>query len=424
MQKNLQEDGSSSKGGTKESETLPQELPKATSIIVIGMAGSGKSTFTSCLQNYHTDQRKGEGKNTDESSSTANELNGPAPYFVNLDPAVTQLNYSPNVDIRDTIDYHRLMEEYNLGPNGGILTALNLFTTKFDQVLGILERRSNDVDHIILDTPGQIEIFTWSASGSIITDALATAMPTVVAYIIDTPRTLAPATFMSNMLYACSIMYKTKLPFIVVFNKIDVQDHQFAIEWMEDFEKFQHALKETRNPTEPIDPKHSGNLFHRGDGDEGTYMNSLMNSMALILDEFYKNLRSVGVSSTTQAGMSDFFDAVKEARKEYMDDYRPELDRVVKERANKKENDKKAQLDRMMKDMRLNKGKRSAENNSENESDMRDNIDPQYEGDGQLLDPDVDEDIQEQEEDMFPSAGSQFGRDGSAWPRQFGKIDM
>lgn len=57
--------------------------------------------------------------------------------------------------------------------------------------------------HIILDTPGQIEIFTWSASGAIITDAVASSFPTVVAYIIDTPRTTAPATFMSNMLYAC-----------------------------------------------------------------------------------------------------------------------------------------------------------------------------------------------------------------------------
>ena len=57
--------------------------------------------------------------------------------------------------------------------------------------------------YVILDTPGQIEIFTWSASGSIITDAVASSLPTVVAYIIDTPRTTAPATFMSNMLYAC-----------------------------------------------------------------------------------------------------------------------------------------------------------------------------------------------------------------------------
>lgn len=58
--------------------------------------------------------------------------------------------------------------------------------------------------HILVDTPGQIEIFTWSASGSIITEAIASSVPTVVAYIIDTPRTTAPATFMSNMLYACS----------------------------------------------------------------------------------------------------------------------------------------------------------------------------------------------------------------------------
>jgi len=113
---------------------------------------------------------------------------------------------------------------YNLGPNGGILTALNLFTTKFDQVLDLVEKRAETVEcasvsfsycrdplslrlylssYVIIDTPGQIEIFTWSASGAIITDAVASALPTVVAYIVDTPRTVAPATFMSNMLYAC-----------------------------------------------------------------------------------------------------------------------------------------------------------------------------------------------------------------------------
>jgi hypothetical protein len=57
--------------------------------------------------------------------------------------------------------------------------------------------------HVLLDTPGQIEIFTWSASGAIITDAVAGTFPTIVAYVLDTPRSAAPATFMSNMLYAC-----------------------------------------------------------------------------------------------------------------------------------------------------------------------------------------------------------------------------
>ena len=45
-------------------------------------------------------------------------------------------------------------------------------------------------------------------------------MPTVVVYVMDTARNVSPVTFMSNMLYACSILYKTKLPFIIVMNKV------------------------------------------------------------------------------------------------------------------------------------------------------------------------------------------------------------
>lgn len=145
-----------------------------------------------------------------------------------------------------------------------------------------------------MDTPGQIEIFTWSASGAIITDTLAATYPTVIAYIIDTPRTTAPATFMSNMLYACSILYKTKLPFILVFNKTDVVSHDFAVEWMTDFEKFQDALRR-----------------------DTSYMSSLMNSMSLVLDEFYQHLKVVGVSAVTGHGVDDFFKAVDEAADEY-----------------------------------------------------------------------------------------------------------
>ena len=65
-------------------------------------------------------------------------------------------------------------------------------------------------------------MFTWSASGAIITEALASSFATIVVYIIDTARSTSPVTFMSNMLYACSILYKTKLPFIVVLNKVSI----------------------------------------------------------------------------------------------------------------------------------------------------------------------------------------------------------
>ena len=83
---------------------------------------------------------------------------------------------------------------------------------------------------MLVDTPGQIEIFTWSASGAIITEAFASTFPTVIAYVVDTPRSANPVTFMSNMLYACSILYKTRLPLVLVFNKVDVAKHEFALE--------------------------------------------------------------------------------------------------------------------------------------------------------------------------------------------------
>ena len=78
-------------------------------------------------------------------------------------------------DIRDTVKYKEVMKQYNLGPNGGIMTSLNLFATRFDQVLKFIDKRITDSSYVLIDTPGQIEVFTWSASGSIITEALVRA---------------------------------------------------------------------------------------------------------------------------------------------------------------------------------------------------------------------------------------------------------
>ncbi|KAF7983603.1 hypothetical protein HWV62_20510 [Athelia sp. TMB] len=297
-------------------------------IITIGMAGAGKSTFVQRINSH------------------LHSLSPPSPpYILNLDPAVTHLPFEANIDIRDTVNYQEVMKQYNLGPNGGILTALNLFTTKFDQVLSLVEKRAETVDYVILDTPGQIEIFTWSASGAIITDAVASSLPTVVAYIIDTPRTTAPATFMSNMLYACSILYKTKLPFILVFNKTDVQPHDFALEWMHDFEAFQAALA-----------SHNGTRDAEG---EPTYMNSLMNSMSLVLDEFYQHLKAVGVSSVTGAGIDEFFTAVEASREEYETLYLPDLERAraVREKTlqDARADVKADSMDRLMKDLAIDR---------------------------------------------------------------------
>lgn len=53
------------------------------------------------------------------------------------------------------------MKQYGLGPNGGIVTALNLFATQFNEVITLCQKRQDEIDYILLDTPGQIEGVFW-----------------------------------------------------------------------------------------------------------------------------------------------------------------------------------------------------------------------------------------------------------------------
>ncbi|XP_037103393.1 GPN-loop GTPase 1-like [Syngnathus acus] len=282
---------------------------KAVCLLVLGMAGSGKTTFVQRLAAHlHT-------------------LQSP-PYLINLDPAVHDVPFPANIDIRDTVNYKEVMKQYGLGPNGAIVTSLNLFATRFDQVMRFIEKKQHSHRYVLIDTPGQIEVFTWSASGSIITEALASSFPCVVLYVLDTSRSVSPVTFMSNMLYACSILYKTKLPFVVVMNKTDIIEESFAVEWMKDFEAFQDALNQ-----------------------ESSYVSNLTRSMSLVLDEFYANLRVAGVSSVTGSGLEELLVQVREAADEYERDYRPEYERLHQQLTDAQSGKRREQLERLARDL-------------------------------------------------------------------------
>lgn len=283
-------------------------------IIVVGMAGSGKTTFLHRLV-CHT---------------MASNIRG---YVLNLDPAVMTLPFGANIDIRDTVRYKEVMKQFNLGPNGGILTSLNLFATKFDEVISTIEKRADQLDYVLVDTPGQIEIFTWSASGAIITEAFASTFPTVITYVVDTPRSSSPATFMSNMLYACSILYKTRLPLVLAFNKTDVANHQFALEWMEDFEALHAALDS-----------------------DSSYTSTLTRSLSLSLEEFYKNLKSVPVSAVSGDGMDAFFKAIDASAEEYMETYKAELDKRRAEKQRLEEERRLENMEKLRRDMENSRG--------------------------------------------------------------------
>lgn len=147
---------------------------KPVCLIVLGMAGSGKTTFVYRLIDYLKDK----------SLST---------YAVNLDPAVHYVPYQTNIgmfilkifcilDIRDTVKFKEVMKQYGYGPNGAIMTSLNFFSSQFHKVIDLIQKHSEKLSYVILDTPGQIEVFTWSASGTIITECLVVLIYFVLIY--------------------------------------------------------------------------------------------------------------------------------------------------------------------------------------------------------------------------------------------------
>ncbi|XP_044738826.1 GPN-loop GTPase 1 isoform X2 [Chrysoperla carnea] len=278
-------------------------------LIILGMAGSGKTSFVHQLSVFENKIHK--------------------PYLINLDPACRNPPYPCKIDIRDTVNYKEVMKQYSLGPNGAIVTSLNLFATKFNDVINLIEKSNPEHKLCVFDTPGQIEVFTWSVSGTIVTESLASSFPTVVVYVMDTVRSVNPVTFMSNMLYACSILYKTRLPFIIVMNKTDVVEHSYAVDWMNNFESFQEALED--------DDKLESN----------GYMNKLTHSMSIVLDEFYQGLKVCGVSALTGEGFDEFYKLVEVAAKEYETDYRVEWEKIRNEMKNKESQKYQEKLEKL-----------------------------------------------------------------------------
>ena len=207
---------------------------------------------------------------------------------------------------------------------------------------------------------------------------------------------------------------------ILVFNKTDVKDAEFAHEWMTDFEAFQAALR-----SEEDAGTFEGGPGVGGGGGSG-YMGSLLNSMSLMLEEFYRHLSVVGVSSMTGKGVPEFFEAVKEKAAEYERDYKPELERRQKERQEEKKGRREKELAQLMKDVNVkgssstaspgSKGKsagglrkaqlqkdkanRQGETLSDLEDEMEDDIP------AEMVEPDEDEDYDNTEDAEDGGAGT------------------
>ena len=198
-------------------------------IFVTGTAGSGKSMLTSKILEYY-------------------QKNGVFASALNLDPGVESLPYRPDVDVRDYVDIVQIMQQYDLGPNGSMIMANDLIASKIDDIQN--EIHGVNPDYLIVDTPGQIELFAYRASGPFFIQNIDASEKTNI-FLYDGTMIVSPSNFISISLLATSIKLRLGLPTINVMTKTDLIPDKIdqVLKWSSDPISLEEELKTLEGET-------------------------------------------------------------------------------------------------------------------------------------------------------------------------------
>jgi GTPase SAR1 family protein len=196
-------------------------------IFVTGTAGAGKSLLTQALKNWYV------GKGEDAIT-------------VNLDPGVLTLPYEPEVDIRQSIDLQEIMERYSLGPNGALIFAADMIATRLAQIQEEID--SYKPEYVIVDTPGQTELFAFRESGEFIVKE-SRADSKVLLFLLDPYLGNTPTNYLSMVLLSASVGLRMSIPRISVLTKKDIARDTVKriLEWSKNSSTFEDALVATRD---------------------------------------------------------------------------------------------------------------------------------------------------------------------------------
>lgn len=184
-------------------------------VFVLGTAGSGKSLLTSAFSIWLSMQ--GENVGT-----------------LNLDPGAIVLPYTPDVNVRDYIRVEDLMEEHRIGPNGALVLACDMVAERIDVVAGELE--VIDPDLVIVDTPGQMELFAFRRAGREIAERIS-GQGRAVLYLFDSLFSREPLNYVVNMLLSTAVYNRFLLPQVHLLTKVDLlseREVERELEWASD----------------------------------------------------------------------------------------------------------------------------------------------------------------------------------------------
>ncbi len=169
-------------------------------VFIIGTAGSGKSLLTAAFSEWL-------------------KMSQQNVAIVNMDPGVLKLPYTPDVDVRDYVDVGGLMEKYGLGPNGALVLAADLIADEVENVSR--EIGDSDSDIVLVDTPGQMELFAFRASGPYIANEL-TKEPKAIVYLFDAVFSANPLNYVSNLFLSTAVYNRFFLPQVHLLSKFDL----------------------------------------------------------------------------------------------------------------------------------------------------------------------------------------------------------
>lgn len=202
-------------------------------VFVIGTAGSGKSMFTAAFSDWL-------------------KMNKQDVAVVNLDPGVLKLPYSPDVDVRNYVDATDIMEKYSLGPNGAAIMAADLIADEIESITRDVD--DANADFIIVDTPGQMELFAFRASGPYIVNEL-TKEPKALIYLFDAVFSANPFNYVSNMFLSAAVYNRFFQPQLHLLSKIDLlpkSDVSKIVEWSGNPRALEDAINTKLDDTKRI----------------------------------------------------------------------------------------------------------------------------------------------------------------------------
>lgn len=218
--------------------------------IVVGPPGSGKTTYCNGMQQYlrlvgrddtlvvnldpanestagspgpggacSGEEEKASNEGSDRAISDGNGDDG------NDQEQEVALPYDTLLDVcEEVVNLSSVMDELGLGPNGGLMYCMEYIEHHLDHVVQLIKSRVQPTTYLLIDLPGQVELYTHCTCVQNILTRLTKDLDLRLCMVnlIDAHYCADASKFISAALLSTTAMLRLELPAVNVLSKIDM----------------------------------------------------------------------------------------------------------------------------------------------------------------------------------------------------------